>query len=152
MAALPKLGSPALALLAVWSGGKKQLIGVDISNISTVVHQHRLFGVQAHFTFVECGIKRSSHAFCGRPTKLAQSLYCRCAPPTKSMKKQPNPSFNNTHILLGLKLELVTKIPLPNWPKVFIIVVLLLQSQSTNSQATKAVFQYHSHSFRSLNW
>ena len=111
MAALPKLGSPALAmtLLAVWSGGKTvdwcRYFQYLYSVILDPAYIHRLFVVQAHFTFVECGIKRSSHAFCGRPTKLAQSLYCRCAPPTKSINKQPSNQ-------IGLSISLQS--PSPN--------------------------------------
>ena len=115
MAGGPKLGSPpGSTLLAVWSAGKTvdwcryfqsfytavlptQCSGVHVSNVilsnSTLVLPLSVHGffciphnvVQTQFTFVKCGIKRSSHAFCARPAKLAQSLYCRCVPPTKSI-------------------------------------------------------------------
>ena len=55
--------------------------------------------VQAQFTFVVCGIKRSSHAFCPGPAKLAQSLYCRCASSRAHHQNNQNNGTMSTRIL-----------------------------------------------------
>ena len=129
------MGSPpGSTLLAVWSAGKRvdwcryfqsfytavlptQCSGVHISNVilSTLVLPLSVHGffciphnvVQTQFTFVECGIKRSSHAFCAAP---------------------------------------------PNWPKVFIVAVSLLQSPSSQ-QPKQSSSNIHKiiHKDKSLN-
>ena len=96
---------------------EKQLNGVDISNDG--LHCNWLVDntslnffwtafnyVQAQFTFVECGIKRSSHAFCAGPAKLAKSLYCRCASSRAHHQNNQNNGTMSTRILqeLGHKM------------------------------------------------
>ena len=89
---------------------EKQLIGVDISNDG--LHCNWLVDntslnflwaafnyVQAQFTFVVCRIKRSSHAFCAGPAKLAQSLYCRCASSRAHHQNNQNNGTMSTKIL-----------------------------------------------------